>query len=253
MKVTRDPKLLILDWGIGGIGTFLKMRSARPDLDIVYISDAGQVPYGKQTQIQLSGRVQALVELAEQRGATHAIVACNAASTILQISSFSIPVLGVIEKGLDALAGSEAKHLGVIGGERTILSGAWTTPLEAMGFRVSAKVAQALSALIERGQHRALSSRPVFSGVLSGLEEVDLLVLACTHYVAASALISEILPGVHLYDPVDACIDYAIKEWPLSGGRGNTEFLTSGDVDAMIVGAKLAYDYDIPFEQCESI
>ncbi len=254
MKSPQEHPLLILDWGIGGIGTLLKVGSVRPDLDIVYISDAGQVPYGKQTHAQLSDRVQDLVEhAAHHHGVTHAIIACNAASTIMPVSTFSIPVLGVIEKGLEVLEEVEAEHIGVIGGERTILSGAWTDPLEAMGFRVSSKIAQALSALIEAGQHLDSSSRPVFSKILSGFKDVDLLILACTHYVAASVLISELLPGVHLYDPVDACVDYALKEWPLSGGRASIRFLSSGDIDEMIQGAKLAYDYDIPFEKCTRI
>ncbi len=241
--------LLILDWGIGGIGAFLEVRKRKPAFNILYWSDSGAVPYGKMTQETLSARVLDVLNAATKLGATHAIIACNAASTILPLIDPPIPTIGVIKKGIEKLIrdrqeGQKMEHIGIIGGARTIDSGAWSQPLIDHGFHVSANIAQPLSAIIESGKHLDPDSIPVFQSVLSGLEDVTDLVLACTHYVVASDVISAILPQATLFDPVNVCVDYMVENWPL-GGLGDTRFLTTGNISEMEKSAKLAYNLDI--------
>ena len=46
-------KLGILDWGVGGLFALEMARQREPSLDLVYLSDAGNTPYGKQPRSEL--------------------------------------------------------------------------------------------------------------------------------------------------------------------------------------------------------
>ena len=249
MSNNLEDTLLILDWGIGGIGAFIEVRKRDPNLNILYWSDSGVIPYGKMNQTILSARILEVLNTAKVLGATHALIACNAASTVLPLIDTPIPTIGVIEKGvekliLDKLSGKVGEHLGIIGGKRTIDSGAWSQPLIEEGFQVNANITQPLSALIESGKHLDLDSRPIFESVLAGLEEVTDLVLACTHYVAARSVISSILPKATLFDPVGESVKFMLENWTISG-TAKTRFLTTGDIHEMEKSAKLAYGFDL--------
>ncbi len=249
--------LLVLDWGIGGLGAFKELRTKAPTLNLLYWSDSGEVPYGKMSETLLSSRILEVLDSAKKMGATEAIIACNAASTVLPLIHPPIPTIGVIVKGVEKLiveknADDPKTHIGVIGGRRTIESGAWSQPLIEEGFKLSSKIAQPLSAIIEKGLHDERSSKPTFERILSGLDNVSDLVLACTHYIAAENIISSILPNATIFDPVQECVDFIVRHWIKDeiDGQGSSRFLTTGDIKEMEKSAKLAFGLNITGQVC---
>jgi glutamate racemase len=56
--VTRQRTLGIVDWGIGGIGLLQRLDVRAPRLPVVYWSDTGAIPYGKQQTRDLSARLR---------------------------------------------------------------------------------------------------------------------------------------------------------------------------------------------------
>lgn len=220
----------------------------RPGLDILYVSDAGETPYGKMKPKELQARILLLLRAAKHQNISHALIACNAASTILPTLDLPIFTEGVIEIPLQKIIKDGEKKrpvLGIIGGKRTIESGAWSMPLCEHGFKIHEKIAQPFSALIEAGQHHNIKSFTTFKEVLHGLEEVTDLVLACTHYIAAKDIISKIIPKATLFDPVEYVVDQILIDWKLPTGTGETSFITSGDKLLMRKSAKLAFDIEI--------
>ncbi|MCA9491689.1 MAG: aspartate/glutamate racemase family protein, partial [Myxococcales bacterium] len=139
----------VLDWGIGGVDALDRLRRLRPDLDLVYHSDAGTTPYGRLSRDALASRVS---EVVAGLGVDLVVVACNAASTVLGELDLRVPAIGVIEPGLEAALATEHRVLGLVGGERTIASGVWERPLVRAGRRVVARAAQPLSAHVEAGR-----------------------------------------------------------------------------------------------------
>ena len=244
-KTLPHRGLLIMDWGIGGLGAYNAVRQLRPDLDIIYLSDAGQVPYGKMAPDVLQARIQHILQWAARADLSGVIIACNAASTALPGCTLPLPTTGVIAPAITHIKGWPKQHLGVIGGERTIASMAYEAPLVEAGFTVSARVAQPLSAIIEAGAHHEAHARPAFEAFLDGLAVVDTLVLACTHYIAAVDVIASIVPDVQCFDPVDACVQLATSAWSLPEGQGRTHFITTGPVEQMVRSAKLAFGVQI--------
>lgn len=217
-------KTLLIDWGIGGLSVYREIKAAAPSLSCVYVSDSGFTPYGKVPAAELAARLRGLIGGAREFwGIERAVIACNAASTVLGEGSWPVPTTGVIEPGLRLVRESGFKKIGVIGGLRTIESRIFSSRLE--GFDVREEVAQPLSALIERGILSGGELQCALTKILKPLAGVEALLLACTHYPAVSGEIQKILPGVKLLDPAEA----TARELPQALGDGQDLFFTSGD------------------------
>lgn len=238
----NEVRVGVLDWGIGGVDTLARLRARLPELPLTYWSDSGFTPYGKVAAPALAARVAAV---ARRMDVTHLIVACNAASTVLDMADLPVPTLGVIAPGVAFALASPARTFGLIGGERTIASGAWERPLVAAGRAVYARVAQPLSAHVEAGRLDGAALERDLDAILAPLDgAVDALILACTHYPAIAAPIRQRLPGVPLIDPVDALVDAVLDAWPVAGARGaGTRVLTTGSRAATREAARRAFGF----------
>lgn len=254
-------KLAVVDWGIGGLGFYRRFAAAHPGVPVVYLSDTGFTPYGKVPRRALAARVgQVLAHLADAHGADHAVLACNAASTIvgdLSAGGRTMPVAGVIAPAVAELAARAPSRVGVIGGVRTVRSGLYGRGLRAAGHHVCQRVAQPLSAHVEAGRLYTPDVRRDVARITAPLRAVDVLVLACTHYVALAPLLAERCPRAELYDPVAATLAHVERAWPLNGAPARPpappRFLTTGDPGAMRRSAKLAFGIELPVVEGASI
>ena len=223
--------LAILDWGIGGIDFHARVRARHPDVPMIYWSDSGATPYGKLSREALAARVATVAAALRQRGASRLVIACNAASTVLDHP---------------AVAGAGLPVSGVIGGRRTIRSGLYRRALLAAGRRVCQRVAQPLSAMVERGELAGPAVALELDRILAPLRRIDALVLACTHYTALLAPVRERLPGVRIIDPAAATLAEVERRGWLSGHGGSDMFLTTGSPTATREAAHLAFGARLP-------
>jgi glutamate racemase len=249
--------LAVVDWGIGGLGFYRLLAERHPGVPVVYLSDTGYPPYGKVPRRELAARVDCVLhQVREMHGAEHAVVACNAASTVLrdlEISREGMRVTGVIAPALAALAEAAPARIGVIGGRRTVASGAYGRALRRAGHHVRQRVAQPLSAHVEAGRLDTADVRGDVARILAPLRSVDVLVMACTHYPAIAPLLAERCPGARLFDPAAATLAHVEREWPLTQGDAPHRFLTTGDPEAMRRSARLAFGVDLPVVESISL
>lgn len=265
----------ILDWGIGGIGFFTAFKARFPDVGVVYLSDAGCAPYGRLSRSELEARLAVVAPRLARAGVTDLVVACNAMSTVLPrhpAAGLGLErVCGVIDSAVEAVLDADVGLVGVVGGVRTIRSGAYRRPLRAAGLVVRQRVAQPLSALIEAG----LVGSPAFAAetkrVMAPLRRVDALVLGCTHYWAGIARFAELTQATVVVDPAQETLERVVKGWfgerarddgrrdglPLRDrGRATGRrrparavadtFLATGDPLAMERAARLAFGVRLP-------
>lgn len=239
-------RLGVIDWGIGGLDAWRRLRRAMPEHDYVYWSDAGFTPYGKVPADALHERLRAIVE---SLGADAVVIACNAASTVLD-GDLGAPALGVIDPGVRlALADHDARTIGVLGGDRTIASGLHAAALEAAGRRVVAIAAQPLSAHVEAGRLDGPELLADLAPRVAALAECDATLLACTHYPALAPVFERLAPRMRWLDPVDGLIADAVTRWgdasrasSASTPRAGTSIVgTTGDPHSMRSAALSAF------------
>lgn len=244
----------VVDWGIGGVDLLERLRHARPDMRLRYRSDAGCLPWGKLPASALRARLRAIVAQEVEAGSDAVLLACNAASTALPWTEAMGPtprlgVHGVIAPALAQLRTRPAGQIGVLGGRRTITSGAWSRPLRAAGHDVRGRIAQPLSARIEAGEGDSEATRALIAALCAPLRRADVVVLACTHYPAVRPLVQALLPQVTLVDPADAALASLLAALPpaVPGQQAAPPRVwTSGDPDATRLAAWRAFAVALP-------
>ena len=126
-----------------------------------------------------------------------------------RVLCLSVPVLGVIRPGADAAAAATRNgHVGIIGTEATIASGAYTEALRSRlpGVRVETAACPLFVPLVEEGWWGHQATTLVARQYLSGFKRsgIDTLVLGCTHYPLLKGVLRRIMgPGVRLIDSAE--------------------------------------------------
>lgn len=237
----------ICDYGIGGISLYQRLR-AETDVDVLYYSDAGYVPYGKVPEAELRGRVKNVLDFLFAQGADCIAVACNAASTVLPEDD---RIVGIIEYGLQVVREANVSRVGVVGGFRTVESNLYKIPLEQEGIAVLQNPAQALSIRIEAGDVHSEGLLADIQAIFQPLTGCDSVLLACTHYPVIAEQIRSVVPGVALLDPMEHMVASVHRRFgPLKGGN-TVRWMTSGDTKNMKRAALTAFG--LPLTNIEQI
>jgi glutamate racemase len=236
----------IIDWGIGGVSLYKVIRERIPGVPVTYFSDTGEVPYGKMSRMELTYRLDQVIEYLKARGVTHVVIGCNAASTaIADLDQHAVPVFGVIEPAVRMTARSRPKRLGLIGGRRTVLSGVHRRGFAERGINLRQRIAQPLSAIIESGDVSSRRLHTEAQRILEPLRGCSHVLLACTHYPAILPVLRQHAPKVKFLDPAEELVE-VLKRQRLGRSRGRDEFLTTGSTAGMKKAAFRAFNVKIP-------
>jgi len=238
-------RLGIIDWGIGGISVYRLLKQKLGDIPVTYFSDTGATPYGKMARRELASRLDTVIEYLIEKGVSHVVIGCNAASTAIgDLAPHSSPIEGVIEPAIEMTAKIKPSRLGLIGGRRTVVSGVYRKAFSHRGMTISQRIAQPLSALIESGDVSSSELKTQCKRILSPIKNSSHILLACTHYPAITEVLRDFVsPATQFIDPAAALVD-RISKWKLEAG-GSDEFLTTGGAKAMKKAAKAAFGVEI--------
>lgn len=187
-------KILVFDSGLGGLSILNEISRLNLDVEIDYLADNAFFPYGAKSDLELLDRIPKIVAKGiEKSGAKAAIIACNTASTIAlyrirQISN--IPIIGVVPAIKPACLISKTKTIGVLATPRTIGTAYFDQLIEdfAQDCRVirygPPKLANAAEEFLLTNQLDENAVRDAIDGLMTqnGGEDIDTIVLACTHY-----------------------------------------------------------------------
>jgi len=191
----------VFDSGIGGLTVVKALRDLLPNESIAYLRDTARVPYGPKSPETVQRYANELAEMLIKQNAKALVVACNTVSSVALptlTKNFPVPVIGVIEPGAQAaLAATRNKRIGVIGTRATIRSGAYENALRAAdaNVHVASQACPLLVPLIEEGLlYDEVTERMILRYLEPLLtDEIDTLVLGCTHYPLLTGAISRVL------------------------------------------------------------
>lgn len=239
--VVSKARLGIVDWGIGGLGIYNRIKSGLENISVTYLSDTGVAPYGKMSRLELISRLNVVIAFLRAQEVTHLVVGCNSASTVLPFLKINdMKVEGVIECAIRVTERMQPSRLALIGGRRTVLSGVYRRGFAERGITVKQRIAQPLSGLIESGDISSAGLRRKCKDILRPLKRCSHLLLACTHYPAISPLLKDLLaPETVLIDPADELVR-GIRRWPLSTAEVD-RFLTTGEPNKMTMAASKVF------------
>jgi len=195
--VTRP--ILIFDSGVGGLSVAGAIRALLPGAPLVYAADSAGFPYGTKRAAVIEARVPALLgRLAERYDPQLIVIACNTASTIALDTvraALDLPIVGTVPAIKPAAALSKSRAIAVLGTEATVVQ-PYVDKLTAQ-FAADCRVVRHGSAeLVELAERklRGEEADPArYSAIIAemlaqpGGAEVDIVVLACTHFPLVEA------------------------------------------------------------------
>ena len=199
----------IFDSGVGGLTVLKALRRKLPHRDFVYLGDTARVPYGRKPAAMVAEFAYGITEFLRELGVEGVVIACNTASAAALpelAGHFSIPIWGVIEPGVEAAARlTRTGHVGVIGTQGTIASGAYQRRLEQRGLTVWARACPMLVHIVEEGLAHSPECDLLLHHYLDGRAGIDTLILGCTHYPLLHDAIRRVAgDGVTLVDSAEA-------------------------------------------------
>lgn len=203
----RSP-IGVFDSGIGGLTVVRTLMERLPFEDIIYFGDTARVPYGVKSRDTIQAFTRQITEFLLARDVKLLIVACNtmAAVAIDEVRAMStVPVLDVIDAGARAAVAISRKGVGVIGTPTTVNSNAYARSIHALNpdVHVYSQACPLFVPLVEEGwldnEVARLTAREYLKPVLE--EQIDTLVLGCTHYPLLKPLLQEVAgPSIVLVD-----------------------------------------------------
>ncbi|MCR9142292.1 MAG: glutamate racemase [bacterium] len=213
MSANPNRPIGVFDSGLGGLTVLGELVRALPGERFIYFGDTARVPYGAKSP-RIVQRYSA--EVADHL-LTHDIkllvIACNTATAHAEAllrdrlaqRETPVPVIGVIEPGVAALIKrSRNQRLGVLGTRSTIKSGEYARRIleRKPEAQIFSKACPLFVPLVEEGWQDKRATRLIIQEYLSEMqrEEVDTVVLGCTHYPLLKSAIQSEFPGLELVD-----------------------------------------------------
>ena len=238
-------KLAIIDYGIGGFDLFKMIKRDFPNYPLFYFSDSGYIPYGKLKKDKLKNRIFSVFNFLKSKDITQVAVACHAASTVSQ-GYEGLEIINMIDSTIDSINNHNFSSIGIIGGGRTIHSKVYKNAVKDSTREVFQRNAQQLSIIIEDGSYDKLTLEKTLKQVLNPIQNVDVLLLACTHYPAIKKEISMLMKqNCTLIDPMeDVYIKLKINVLN-SNYSEKDQIYTSGNISTMKIACQNAFDVNL--------
>ncbi len=205
----------VFDSGYGGLTILEKIRAELPQFDYLYLGDNARTPYGNRSfDMVYEFTRQAVMYLFEQ-GCPLVILACNTASakalrTIQQIDlpkmDSSLRVLGILRPTVEILGSfTKTRHVGLVGTPGTIISNSYPIETNKLfpDIVITSEACPMWVPLVENGEHESEGADYFVKKNLDNLfkrdQDIDTLVLGCTHYPLLLPLIEKYVPqGVRI-------------------------------------------------------
>lgn len=209
--VNRKP-IGVFDSGLGGLTVVKALKKILPNESILYFGDTARLPYGvKSRDLIIQYSVQ-IVEFLIQKGAKMIIVACNTATAMaleeLRLKFKEIQIIGVIEPGSQqAYLDTSTKKIGVIGTDATISSKAYHSSLLSIDgeIQVKSKACPLFVPFVEEGMITGGAINYIVKHYLFSFQNnVDTMILGCTHYPLLKNVINRYTKNIKLVDSASA-------------------------------------------------
>lgn len=191
----------LFDSGIGGTSIWKEVNALLPNEDTIYLADSKNAPYGKKTKQEIIDLCFKNVDFLLSQNCKLIVVACNTATTnaIKEMrEKYDIPFIGIEPAIKPAANQSETQKIGILATKGTLNSELFNRQVENFSnVKILEQVGHGLVELIESGKIDSEEMRNLLKNYLRPMiaENIDYLVLGCSHYPYLIPEIKKIIPN----------------------------------------------------------
>ncbi|MDB5280442.1 MAG: murI [Ferruginibacter sp.] len=262
----------VFDSGYGGLTVLREIKTQLPGYDYVYLGDNARAPYGSRSFETIYQYTLQCVEWFFKQGCPLVILACNTASAkaLRSIQQLNLPlidpsrrVLGVIRPTSEIIGHyTNTNKVGVLGTAGTVQSLSY--PIEIEKFFPSVQVFQQACPmwvpLVENNEYNSPGAdyfiKKYLDQLLDQSNEIDTVLLACTHYPLLIDKIRAYLPpAISIISQGDivakSLVDYLNRHPEIESKcnkQGNSVFFTTDSANDFNQKATIFYGNPIQSE-----
>lgn len=188
------------DSGIGGITIWKEFDKILPHENTIYLADSKNAPYGQKTSEEIIFLSEKNTEFLLNRNSKIVVVACNTATTnaIDHLrEKYKVPFIGIEPAIKPAALNSKTGKIGVLATKGTLTSKLFHKAVKSYeNVEIIDQIGYGLVPLIEAGKIDSEEIKNLLKEYLSAMvqQNIDYLVLGCTHYPFLTDLIKTMLP-----------------------------------------------------------
>lgn len=198
--ITNAQPIGLFDSGIGGTSIWKEIHSLLPNENTVYLADSKNAPYGQKSKDEIISLSIKNTEFLLEQNAKIIVVACNTATTnaIKELREmYDVPFIGIEPAIKPAAHNSKTQTIGILATKGTLNSELFNKTAEKFqDTKIVEQIGFNLVQLIEEGRMYSEEMTVLLKKYLEPMieENIDYLVLGCSHYPYLVPQIKQILP-----------------------------------------------------------
>ncbi|WP_339888152.1 glutamate racemase [uncultured Flavobacterium sp.] len=197
----KNNPIGLFDSGIGGTSIWKEINKLLPLENSIYLADSKNAPYGLKSKDEIIALSKKNTEFLLNRNCKIIVVACNTATTnaIKELRAvYDIPFIGIEPAIKPAANNSQTHTIGILATKGTLNSELFhKTSSLFENVKIVEQIGHGLVQLIENGEIDTPQMFELLKSYLNPMIEqnIDFLVLGCSHYPYLIPQIKKILPS----------------------------------------------------------
>ena len=264
MNHSPEAPVGIFDSGIGGLTVAHAIRRRLPSESLIYFGDTAHLPYGDKSEAAIQAYSVKIADVLLKKGCKVIVIACNSASSaaydlLKEYVRKDAQVINVIDPMVGLVASRfSGKRVGLIGTRRTVHSGVYARKIASVDDSITllSLATPLLAPMIEEGYFNNKISHDIIETYLRDpeLQNLDALILACTHYPLIKDDISSFYNGkMEILDSSEVVAEalhrYLSDQKLLSSHAGRDTFLVSDYTDSFESSTRLFFHQLVHLEK----
>jgi glutamate racemase len=262
--MNKNQPIGIFDSGIGGLTVAYAVNTELPHEDLIYFGDTAHFPYGDKSTAAIQAYAVKICDLLIQQNCKVILIACNSASSAAyhlakEYVGSKAKVINVIDPVINYVSQKfENKTIGLIGTKKTVGSNVYQKKIDKLGKNISLKaLATPLFApMIEEGFFNNSMSKSIIQEYLSDkrIQDIEALILGCTHYPLIKKEISEYYKGKVEVIDTSHIVAAHLKEYLSThgllkeGAKSNNKFFVSDYTHSFAESTKIFFQEEVKLE-----
>ena len=198
----------VFDSGLGGLNVLKELMKKMPNEKYIYLGDTERFPYGQKSKEAIIEITKQNIDFLISKNVKMVIIACGTATSqaLEEVKDlYDVPIVGIIEptvRNLEKVV-KPKERIGIIATKGTIRSGEWEKKIHDLMPEVVtiSHEAPLLATMAEEGWINNNVAKYTIKEYMKLFENVDKLILGCTHYPLFSDLMkNELTEKVKLID-----------------------------------------------------
>lgn len=209
----------VFDSGVGGLSVFSRLIKLLPGENYIYFGDTLNLPYGNKTKEQLVEISSGIFDFFKTKGVKAVVMACNTTSaTVYDVlkSKYDFKIYPIVQNVSKCIAEKNYGAIGVFATLATVNSHAYKREIQLYNknTKVYENACPEWVSIVEKSLWNEEKSIENIKMLLNKMlqNNVDKIILGCTHYPYLLEVLSKFAPENMFIDPAERFAEFIFED-----------------------------------------